>query len=116
MFFPLSSLFSSIQGCFHEHAKVRIRMLKMEERLKGVPKWFNASQRHPFIPLIEGIDISPMMKDVDGIAIIDASMGEMTLNDLLHHLKPFRHSFQSLFHLQHANSHFRMFMEAALNG
>jgi hypothetical protein len=40
------------------------------------------------IPLIEGIDISPMMKDdddVDGIAIIDASMGEMTLNDLLHH-------------------------------
>jgi serine/threonine protein kinase len=89
----------SIQGCFHENAKMRIRMLKMEERLKGVPKWFNASQRHPFIPrllgivekgdipLIEGIDSSPMMKDddVDGIAIIDASMGEMTLNDLLHH-------------------------------
>jgi serine/threonine protein kinase len=75
-------------------------MLKMEERLKGVQKWFIAGQRHPFIPrllgivekedipLIEGIDISTMMKDdvdVDGIAIIDASMGEMTLNDLLHH-------------------------------
>jgi hypothetical protein len=54
---------------------MRIRTLKMEERLKGVQKWFIASQRHPFIPrlleiveredipLIEGIDISPMMKD-----------------------------------------------------
>jgi hypothetical protein len=83
-----SSLSSTLHCCFHEHAKVRIRMLKMEERLKGVPKWFSASQRHPFIPrllgivekedipLIEGIDISHIMRDdddVDGIAIIDAS-------------------------------------------
>ena len=79
----LSSLSTTLQCCFHEHAKVRIRMLKMEERLKGVPKWFNASQRHPFIPrllgivekedipLIEGIDISHMMKDddVDGMML-----------------------------------------------
>jgi hypothetical protein len=50
-----SSLSSTIQCCFHEHAKVRIRMLKMEERLKGVPKWFIASQRHPFIPRLLGI-------------------------------------------------------------
>jgi hypothetical protein len=40
----LSSLFSSIQGCFHEHAKVRIRMF-MEAALNGVPKWFKMMEK-----------------------------------------------------------------------
>jgi hypothetical protein len=42
----LSSLSSTIQCCFHEHAKVRIRTLKMEERLKGVQKWLIVNQRY----------------------------------------------------------------------
>jgi hypothetical protein len=65
----LSSLSSTIQCCFHEYAKVRIRMLKMEERLKGVPKWFNASQRHPFIPRLLGIVEKVDIPLIEGIHI-----------------------------------------------
>jgi serine/threonine protein kinase len=87
--------------CFHEHWKVRFRMMNAEERWNGIHKWFVSGQMHPLIPRVLGIvqkeDI-PMIKgidnlfshysldgrDVNGIAIMDASMGTMTLYKLLH--------------------------------
>eukprot|EP01028_Stygiella_incarcerata_P000539 TRINITY_DN1074_c0_g1_i20.p1 TRINITY_DN1074_c0_g1~~TRINITY_DN1074_c0_g1_i20.p1 ORF type:complete len:485 (-),score=200.94 TRINITY_DN1074_c0_g1_i20:561-1904(-) len=85
--------------CHLGRAKVRVRMLNAEEWSKGVQKWFQCSQRHPFIPRVLGIvhkENIPLVEgsehilphlhdDVDGIAILDAStMGKFTLYDLLH--------------------------------